>query len=218
MVKLLIETIDSSDAKLIIEQSSDSGPKKYFIEGVYLQSNLRNKNGRYYPKEVLQSEVARYTKEYINKNRGVGELNHPDTPQVNPERICHVITDLREDGNNWIGRSRITNTPTGRTVMNLVDEGIDLGVSSRGLGSLSQRNGMNYVQSDYKVVCIDMVFDPSAPDAMVQSIMEQKEWVWDVTSGDYKLIEEIRNDIKKASSGNLEEAILTAFNKFLNNI
>lgn len=217
MVKLLVETLDSEPLNIITE-ATEGGGKKYFIEGIYLQSNLRNKNGRYYPKEILQNEVARYSKEYIQRNRGVGELNHPDHPQINPERLCHVITDLKEDGNNWVGRSRILDTPTGRTVKNLLDEGIGLGVSSRGLGSLSQRGGMNYVQPDYKIVCIDMVFDPSAPDAMVNAIMEQREWVWDVTSGDYKLVEDIKADIKRTSSVNLEESILKAFNKLLDNI
>jgi hypothetical protein len=217
MVKFLVETLDAEPLKLISE-ASETGQKKYFLEGTYLQSNLKNRNNRYYPKEILQGEVARYTKEYISKSRGVGELNHPDHPQVNPERICHLITDLKEDGNNWTGRSRVLDTPTGKIVKNLMDEGIGLGVSSRGMGSLSQKQGMNYVQADYKIVCIDVVFDPSAPDAMVQSIMEQREWVWDVTSGDYKLVEDIKKDIMKASSAQLEEAMLSAWSKFLNNL
>ena len=215
MVKLLTEVVH--DIKPIVE-SVEGGPKKYFIEGIFLQANVLNKNGRVYSRDILQNEVARYTKDFILPKRSLGELGHPDSPTVNQDRASHYITDLKEDGNNWVGKAKILDTPYGKIVKTFIDEGITNGVSSRGMGTLVERNGVNHVQEDYKLVGVDIVHDPSAHDAFVQGVMESKEWILDIASGEYRLIEEIQKDIRRASKVNLEEAILTAFNKFIGSI
>ena len=176
-MKLIKEVTE--EIKYISELNEETGKKSHFIEGVFLQSNLKNRNGRMYPKEVMQKEVARYTKESIDKKRAYGELGHPDGPTVNLDRVSHMIVGLKEDGDNYIGRAKILDTPMGRIVKELIDEGASLGVSSRGLGSLKERNGVNEVQEDFMLAtAADIVADPSAPDAYVQGIMENKEWTF----------------------------------------
>jgi len=176
-MKLIKEVTE--EIKYISELNEETGKKSHFIEGVFLQSNLKNRNGRMYPKEVMQKEVARYTKESIEKKRAYGELGHPDGPTVNLDRVSHMIVGLKEDGDNYIGRAKILDTPMGRIVKELIDEGASLGVSSRGLGSLKERNGVNEVQEDFMLAtAADIVADPSAPDAYVQGIMENKEWTF----------------------------------------
>ena len=175
--------------KLISEQFSDeieylceekeNGKKEYKIRGIFMQADIKNRNGRVYPMEILQKEVKRYNKEYINENRAFGELGHPDGPTVNLERASHMITSLTPDGKDFIGEAKILKTPMGEIVKNLMDEGAKLGVSSRGMGSLDQKNGASYVRSDfYLATAADIVADPSAPNAFVEGIMEGKEWVW----------------------------------------
>ena len=163
-----------------IEYVVESKGKELFIEGVFLQSNVKNRNGRVYPKEVLEKEVKRYTENYINKNRAFGELGHPDGPSINLERVSHMIKSLTLDGDNYIGKAKImTETPYGAIVSNLIKEGANLGVSSRGMGSVKSSNGSNVVQGDfYLATAADIVADPSAPDAFVNGIMEGKEWIW----------------------------------------
>ena len=169
----------TEEIKYISELNEETGKKSHFIEGVFLQSNLKNRNGRMYPKEVMQKEVARYTAESIDKKRAYGELGHPDGPTVNLDRVSHMIVGLKEDGDNYIGRAKILDTPMGRIVKELIGEGASLGVSSRGLGSLKERNGVNEVQEDFMLAtAADIVADPSAPDAYVQGIMENKEWTF----------------------------------------
>ena len=163
----------------LTEESKDPKKPNVFIEGVFLQSDLKNKNGRVYPKEIMQREVQRYVNENVKTKRAYGELGHPDGPTVNLDRVSHMITDLREDGNNWIGKAKIMDTPMGRIVKELISEGAQLGVSSRGLGSLKEKNGINEVQGDFMLAtAADIVADPSAPDAFVSGIMEGKEWVF----------------------------------------
>lgn len=164
-----------------IEYVVESKGKELFIEGVFLQSNVKNRNGRVYPKEVLEKEVKRYTENYINKNRAFGELGHPDGPSINLERVSHMIKSLTLDGDNYIGKAKImTETPYGAIVSNLIKEGANLGVSSRGMGSVKSSNGSNVVQGDfYLATAADIVADPSAPDAFVNGIMEGKEWIWE---------------------------------------
>lgn len=164
-----------------IEYVVESKGKELFIEGVFLQSNVKNRNGRVYPKEVLEKEVNRYTENYINKNRAFGELGHPDGPSINLERVSHMIKSLTLDGDNYIGKAKImTETPYGAIVSNLIKEGANLGVSSRGMGSVKSSNGSNVVQGDfYLATAADIVADPSAPDAFVNGIMEGKEWIWE---------------------------------------
>ena len=177
VLKLFSEPVE--DAELLIESKED-GSKNYKIRGIFMQADVKNRNGRIYPMEILQKEVSRYNKKFINENRAFGELGHPDGPTVNLERVSHMVTSLSPDGKNFIGEAKIMETPMGKIVKNLMDEGAKLGVSSRGMGSLEQKNGANYVRNDfYLATAADIVADPSAPNAFVEGIMEGKEWIWD---------------------------------------
>ena len=177
-LKLISEHIEQ-DTDYLIEQDEKTGNKNYKIKGIFMQADIKNRNGRIYTMEVLQKEVKRYNKEYINQKRAFGELGHPDGPTVNLERASHMITDLYPDGKNFIGEAKILSTPMGEIVKSLMDDGAKLGVSSRGMGSLDQKNGANYVRNDfYLATAADIVADPSAPNAFVEGIMEGKEWVW----------------------------------------
>ena len=177
-LKLISEHIEQ-DTDYLIEQDEKTGNKNYKIKGIFMQADIKNRNGRIYPMEVLQKEVKRYNKQYINEKRAFGELGHPDGPTVNLERASHMITALYPDGKNFIGEAKILSTPMGEIVKSLMDDGAKLGVSSRGMGSLDQKNGANYVRNDfYLATAADIVADPSAPNAFVSGIMEGKEWVW----------------------------------------
>ena len=215
-MKLISEEVTQSE--FLIEQN-DKGQKDYKIKGIFLQSNIKNRNGRIYPKEVLDKEVTRYNKEFINKKRAFGELGHPDGPTVNLERVSHMITKLYPDGNNFIGEAKIMNTPYGKIVKGLIDEGAQLGVSSRGMGSLINRGGANYVKDDfYLATAADIVADPSAPDAFVEGIMEGKEWVWENGALIEKDIEAWRMEVYKAKKRELEEKKLKVFESMLKNL
>ena len=169
----------SGQNEYLIEEKV-GGPKNYRIKGVFMQAEMKNRNGRMYPMSVLEKEVGRYNKEYISQNRAFGELGHPDGPTVNLERVSHMITDLYPDGKNFIGEAKVMDTPYGKIVKNLIDEGAKLGVSSRGMGSLEPKRDMQVVKDDfYLATAADIVADPSAPNAFVEGIMEGKEWVWD---------------------------------------
>ena len=214
-MKLIREEI--TDIEFVTEETNNK--KNYFIKGVFMQADLKNRNGRVYPMETLNKEVSRYTKKFINEKRAFGELGHPDGPTVNLERVSHMITKLYPDGKNFMGEAKITNTPYGNIVKSLIDEGAKLGVSSRGMGSLENRSGANYVKSDfYLATAADIVADPSAPDAFVQGVMEGKEWVWD--NGIIKEVEvnELREEIEKAKRHELAEKKAAVFNKFLKNL
>ena len=175
-MRLIREEIN--DAQYIVEETGE-GKKNYSIKGIFLQGEIKNRNGRIYPTSVLHKEVTRYNKEFINKNRAFGELGHPEGPTVNSERVSHMIKKLYPEGKNFIGEAKIMDTPYGKIVKSLIDEGAKLGVSSRGMGSLVQKNGQHYVGEDfYLATAADIVADPSAPDAFVEGIMENKEWVW----------------------------------------
>ena len=198
-MKLISEHIE--DVEYITEEK-DNGEKTYKIKGVFMQSEVKNRNGRVYPFEVLEKEVNRYNKDYVNENRAFGELGHPDGPTVNLERASHMITSLKPEGKNFIGEAKILKTPMGRIVENLMDAGGKLGVSSRGMGSLEQKNGANYVKNDfYLATAADIVADPSAPNAFVQGIMEGKEWVWDNGA----LVEEELIRMKKRINENIRK-------------
>jgi len=210
--------------KLITEQAVQSeflieeidGKKNYKIKGVFLQADIKNRNGRVYPKEILEKEVSRYHREFINKRRAFGELGHPDGPVVNLERVSHMITDLHPDGHNFIGEAKIMDTPYGKIVKNLINEGAQLGVSSRGMGSLVRRSGVNEVGRDfYLATAADIVADPSAPDAFVEGIMEGKDWVWDNGIIKEKDIEEWKQYINEAKRLRLAEAKAEVFKKFI---
>ena len=214
-MKLISEEIQ--DAECLIENAN--GKKNYKIKGIFLQSDIKNRNGRIYPKDVMIKEVNRYTKEFVNKKRAFGELGHPDGPTVNLERVSHMITNLQQDGSNYVGEAKIMNTPYGKIVKGLIDEGAQLGVSSRGMGSLEQRNGANYVKNDFMLAtAADIVADPSAPDAFVQGIMEGKEWVWDNGRLVERDVDAWRKEIQSASRRKLEEKKLEIFENFLKNL
>ena len=211
-MKLISEEVAS--AEYLIEEKN--GKKEYKIKGVFLQSNIKNRNGRVYPREILVREVNRYTKEFINKNRAFGELGHPDGPTVNLERVCHMVKSLTPDGDNFIGEAKIMDTPYGKIVKGLIDEGAQLGVSSRGMGSIINRNGINFVKDDfYLATAADIVADPSAPDAFVEGIMESREWVWDNGVLKQVDIESWKKTIQEARQRSLEEKKLKVFESFL---
>ena len=175
-VKLISEAVEEVE---YITEEKDDGGKNYKIRGIFMQADIKNRNGRVYPMEVLDEEVKNYNKKFIKQNRAFGELGHPDGPTVNLERVSHMITSLKPDGKNFIGEAKIMDTPMGKIVKNLMDEGAKLGVSSRGMGSLRQKGGANVVSDDfYLATAADIVADPSAPNAFVEGIMEGKEWVW----------------------------------------
>ena len=215
-VKLISEEVQ--DVEYITEEKED-GKKNYKIKGVFMQADIKNRNGRVYPMEILQKEVKRYNKQYINEKRAFGELGHPDGPTVNLERASHMITGLYPDGKNFIGEAKILSTPMGNIVKNLMDEGAKLGVSSRGMGSLDQKNGANYVRDDfYLATAADIVADPSAPNAFVEGIMEGKEWIWDngtlVESELIRMRERINTRVRKKQAS--EDALeLATFLKML---
>ena len=211
-MKLISEEITS--AEMLVEETN--GKKDYKIKGVFLQSNIKNRNGRIYPKEILAKEVTRYNKEFINKKRAFGELGHPDGPTVNLERVSHMVTELKPEGKNFIGEAKVMDTPYGKIVKSLIDEGAQLGVSSRGMGSLINRGGKNYVKDDfYLATAADIVADPSAPDAFVEGIMEGKEWVWENGALIEKDIEAWRMEVYKAKKRELDEKKLKVFESML---
>jgi len=211
-MKLISEEVQS--AEYLVEETN--GKKEYKIRGVFLQSEVKNRNGRVYPREVLVREVNRYNKDFVERKRAFGELGHPDGPTVNLERVSHMITKLTPEGKDFIGEAKIMNTPYGKIVKGLIDEGAQLGVSSRGMGSIMNRNGVNYVKDDfYLATAADIVADPSAPDAFVEGIMEAKEWIWENGVFVEKDIESWKHQIRNAKQRALEEAKLKVFESFL---
>ena len=195
------------------------GKRSHFIEGVFLQSEIENKNGRKYPFSTLEREVAKYDEAHIRKGRALGELGHPDGPSINLDKVSHKIESLRAEGNNFIGRAKILDTPNGRIAKSLLDEGVKLGVSSRGMGSLKQQEGVNIVQDDFMLAtAADIVADPSAPDAFVDGIMEGKEWVWDNGLLKESAVAQIKQEIDEATLINLQERKVSAFSKFLKSL
>jgi len=212
-VKLFSEAVE--EVEYITEEKKDGG-KNYKIKGIFMQADVKNRNGRVYPMEVLEKEVTKYNKNFIRESRAFGELGHPDGPTVNLERVSHMITSLTPDGKNFIGEAKIMATPMGEIVKNLMDEGAKLGVSSRGMGSLDQRNGANYVRDDfYLATAADIVADPSAPNAFVEGIMEGKEWVWNQGALVEAHVAELKTkfDVKKRQRQANVEAL--EFAKFL---
>jgi len=196
-----------------------NGKKSHFIEGVFLQSEIKNKNGRVYPQGVLAREVAKYDENHIQKGRALGELGHPEGPSINLDRVSHKIESLKESGNNFIGRAKILDTPMGNIAKNLIDEGVRLGVSSRGMGSLKEKDGVNFVADDFMLAtAADIVADPSAPDAFVDGIMEGKEWVWDNGILKESAVVQIKQEIDQATLINLQERKVSAFSKFLKSL
>ena len=212
-MKLITETIEDIE---VLTEANTKGGKDYKIKGVFMQADIKNRNGRVYPVETLAKEVSRYTTEYINKRRAFGELGHPDGPTVNLERVSHMITSLKPEGKNFIGEAKVMDTPYGKIVKNLIDEGAQLGVSSRGMGSIQSSSQGNVVGKDfYLATAADIVADPSAPDAFVEGIMEGKDWVWDNGIIKERDIEEWKQYINEAKRIRLAEAQAEVFKKFI---
>ena len=216
-MKLICE-VNEQDVQYITE-ANENGQKDYKIKGVFMQGEIKNRNGRVYPMQVLDEQVKKYTENYVNQNRAYGELGHPSGPTINLERVSHMITDLSKEGNNYIGEAKIMDTPYGKIVKNLMDEGAKLGVSSRGMGSLKQNGNSQVVQKDYHLAtAADIVADPSAPDAFVEGIMEGKEWVWDNGVLREAQVNEYKEEISKTSKADLEGAKLKIFADFLSKL
>lgn len=214
-MKLITEI--NEDIKYI-KENTGNGDKAYFIEGVFMQASVKNRNGRVYPQGILVNECKRYIKEYVDKGRALGELNHPTGPTVNLDRVSHIVKELHEDGNTIYGKAKIMDTPMGRIVKNLIEEGAQLGVSTRGMGSLKTKNGYQEVQEDFMLAAVDIVADPSAPNAFVNGIMEGKEWIYENNSWSERNTEEARKIIKRSSGKNLNKNIVSLFNQYFRNI
>ena len=214
-VKLISEAVEN--VEFITEEKK--GGKSYKIRGIFMQADVKNRNGRVYPLDILRKEVTKYNKNFIQQNRAFGELGHPDGPTVNLERVSHRITSLYPDGNNFIGEAKIMDTPNGKIVKNLLESGVRLGVSSRGLGTVkTNKQGVNEVQKDFVLSTIDVVADPSAPDAFVNGIMEGKEWIWENGVIIEKDIDAMKKIILNAKMKDLEQKKLEVFQKFLQNL
>ena len=214
-MRLIAEEITNID--FLCEEKD--GKKNYFIEGIFLQAEIKNRNGRMYPQRTLAREVAKYDENYIQKGRALGELGHPDGPSINLDRVSHKITSLSEDGNNFVGRAKLLDTPMGKIAKNLLDEGVKLGVSSRGMGYIIKRENCNMVADDFMLAtAADIVADPSAPDAFVDGIMEGKEWVWDNGILKEAAVAQIKNQIDEATLLNLQERKVSAFSAFLQSL
>jgi hypothetical protein len=214
-MKLITEAIE--DIQILEEETN--GKKNLYIEGVFLQGDIKNRNGRVYPFGVLEREVGRYTEQYVNVGRALGELGHPDGPTVNLDRVSHKIVSLKAEGSNFIGKAQILNTPMGNIAKSLLESGVKLGVSSRGMGSIEEKNGANYVRDDFMLAtAADIVADPSAPDAFVNGIMEGKEWVWENGIIKEVNIAKYHKYISESTRKNLEERSLKAFSHFLQSL
>jgi len=214
---MLLITEVNEDINLVCEEDA-SGKKGFRIEGIFMQAEKVNRNGRRYPRNTLMNETTRYNEKYVKKNRALGELGHPEGPTVNLERVSHLITDLDFDGDNIIGKAKILETPYGKIVQNLIEGGAKVGVSSRGMGSIKSKDGINEVQKDFMLSAVDIVADPSAPDAFVNGIMEGKEWIYENGLFQEKRIENYKRAIEKASRVELEEKKLEVFKDFIQNL
>ena len=211
-MKLISEHIE--EIQVLTEEKD--GKTHHYIEGIFLQGDLTNRNGRHYPVNILEREVTKYNENFVGTGRALGELGHPDGPTINLDRVSHKILSLKREGNNFIGKAKLLETPMGKIAKNLLDEGVKLGVSSRGLGSMEMKDGVNYVGEDFMLAtAADIVADPSAPDAFVEGVMEGKEWIWE--SGFLKEvhIDQIKKTINEATHSNLQERKLKAFASFL---
>lgn len=195
-MKLITEVFEE-DCEVITE-SSDDGKKNYYIEGIFMQGDVKNRNGRVYPSNILEKEMNRYNETFISTKRALGELGHPDGPQINGDRVSHLITEMRRDGSNFYGKAKILSTPMGEIVKTFIDEGVKVGVSTRGLGSVKpSKSGIMEVQDDFHLATVDVVTDPSGPDCFVNGIMENTEYYYDIASGNWKVAEKLESVVKE---------------------
>lgn len=213
-MKLITEFNENHDVQCIVEANA-KGEKSYIIEGVFAQAESKNRNGRIYPKAIMERAVNKYVSEQVSKMRAVGELNHPEGPTVNLDKVSHLITDLHFEGNDVIGKAQILDTPMGKIVKGLLEGGVQLGVSTRGMGSLVSKNGINYVGEDFILSTIDIVQDPSAPNAFVNGIMEGVDWVWNNGILEPQVIEKMETEIKQATIAHRPEVQIREFKNFL---
>ena len=219
-MKLICEVNDEIQ---YITEAKENGVKQYLIEGIFMQGDLKNRNGRIYPSEVIAKEVGSYNEAYVEKKRAFGELGHPEGPSINLVRVSHMITDLRQEGSNFIGKAKIMDTPMGKVVKSLMDEGATLGVSSRGMGSMKpNKQGIMEVQNDFMLATAgDIVADPSAPQAFMRGIMEGTDWIYDVASGNWiaqAAVEQIHEEAKRMNSKQLEENAHRLFSRFMKSL
>jgi hypothetical protein len=214
-MKLITETT-LNDIQVLTEDKN--GQKTYYIKGVFMESDTKNRNGRVYPNAIMEKEIGRYNTDYVKQNRAMGELGHPEGPTVNLERVSHIIKNLSVDGKQILGEAKVMDTPYGKIVKNLIDEGAKLGVSSRGMGSLKEQDGVNVVQEDFMLAAVDVVADPSAPNAFVNGIMEGKEWIWDNGVLKPVVIENYKKVIKNTPSRKLEEQAICLFKDFISKL
>jgi hypothetical protein len=216
-MKLITEEV--TEVKYLVEEDKKTGQKQYFLEGIFMQAEKQNRNGRVYPRDILGKEAERYNQNYVQKNRAFGELGHPDSPTINLDRVSHMITKLYPDGNNFIGKAKILDTPNGKIVKSLLDGGATLGVSTRGVGSLKPHNGYQMVQPDFHLAtAADIVADPSAPDAFVRGIMENKEWILDGTGWKEIDYDFAKKQLKEASRADIEGVALKLFENFMSKL
>lgn len=216
-MKLIKETVE--DVQYIVEAVDTSGTKCHKIRGIFLQTDIENKNGRVYEFGIVENVVKNYHENYIAKNRALGELGHPDGPSINLDRVSHMITCLKPEGKNFVGEAKILDTPNGRIVKALMEAGAQLGVSSRGLGSIVQKNGVSYIQPDFMLAtAADIVADPSAPDAFVQSIMEGADWVYNASTNSWMMAEQIRSKINKMTTNQVVDNQARMFEAFLKSL
>tara|TARA_R110000744_G_scaffold163852_3_gene280890 strand:+ start:8450 stop:9097 length:648 start_codon:yes stop_codon:yes gene_type:complete len=215
-MKLITEHLD--EPLIYMTEANDKGEKSAIIEGIFMQAEGKNRNGRIYPKAILEKAVDKYVTDQVSKGRAVGELNHPDGPTVNLDKVSHRITELKWDGNNVMGKALILNTPMGQIVKGLMEGGVQLGVSSRGMGSLVRRNGVNMVGEDFILATVDIVQDPSAPEAFVNGIMEGVDWIWENGILKVQEIEQYETEIKEAKSADMSNVQMKVFKDFLSKL
>lgn len=216
-MKLITEEVN--EIRILSEMNEKTGKKEMYIEGIFMQAEEKNRNGRVYPFNVLNKEVERYNNDYVSKNRAFGELGHPDSPTINLDRVSHMITSLKPDGNNFVGKAKIMDTPNGKIVKSLLDGGASLGVSTRGVGSLKPANGYQLVQDDFHLAtAADIVADPSAPKAFVQGIMENAEWILTDTGWQQIHFDRAKKMIKEASKNDIEAVALRLFENFISKL
>lgn len=218
-MKLIREYVPEDEIEFLTESNENTGGKDYYIKGIFLQADKKNRNGRLYPKNIMEKQINEYNETFIKKNRAVGELGHPSTPSINADRVSHKIIELTESNNNYIGKAKIMNTPMGQIVKSFIDDDVLLAVSSRGVGSIKTNNqGISEVQEDFKLSTIDIVHDPSAPDAFVEGVMENYDWYYDNGILKAKQIEKIRKTMSKTPKAQLAEKKVELFERFMESI
>lgn len=221
-MSLLITEVFDEDCEILTEANETSGKKDYFINGIFMQGDLKNRNGRIYPSALLEKEMDRYNKQFVETRRALGELGHPSGPQINGDRVSHLITEMKRNGNNFYGKAKILSTPMGEIVKTFIDEGVKIGVSTRGLGSIKNINGIMEVQEDFHLATVDVVTDPSGPDCFVNGIMENTQYFYDIASGNWNAKETLKETVEKFKTKKrkqiTESEALFAMNKFINSL